>query len=115
MAKQNEVVKEDDDKTQKIFGIILVLLVIISLVVLFIVVIFTSTFSDLLVVMDNEKQVLELKDDYVALLEEESSLKSEVVKLQDPDYVARYAREKYMYTKDGEVILKIIDNEKTDD
>lgn len=37
MAKQNEVVKEDDDKTQKIFGIILVLLVIISLVVLFIV------------------------------------------------------------------------------
>lgn len=37
MAKHNEVVKEDDDKTQKIFGIILVLLVIISLVVLFIV------------------------------------------------------------------------------
>ena len=28
-------------------------------------------------------------------------------KLQDPDYIARYAREKYLYSKDGEFILKI--------
>ena len=29
--------------------------------------------------------------------------------MQDPEYVARYAREKYMYTKNGEKILKIVD------
>ena len=28
-------------------------------------------------------------------------------KLQDPDYIARYAREKYFYSKDGEYIIKI--------
>ena len=48
-------------------------------------------------------------DNYEELLEEQDSLKSEVVKLQDPEYVARYAREKYLYTKDGETILKIVD------
>ena len=30
-------------------------------------------------------------------------------KLQDPDYVARYAREKYLYSKDGEIIIRIPD------
>ena len=36
------------------------------------------------------------------MLEEENAyLKVEVEKLQDPDYVARYAREKYLYSKDG--------------
>ena len=30
-----------------------------------------------------------------------------VTKLQDPDYVARYAREKYLYSKDGEIIIRI--------
>ena len=31
----------------------------------------------------------------------------DVDKLQDPDYIARYAREKYLYSKDGEFIIKI--------
>ena len=39
--------------------------------------------------------------------EKEEVLKSDATKLQDPDYVARYAREKYLYSKDGEIILQI--------
>ena len=31
----------------------------------------------------------------------------DVEKLEDPDYIARYAREKYMYSKDGEIILRL--------
>ena len=31
----------------------------------------------------------------------------DVDKLQDPDYIARDAREKYLYSKDGEFIIKI--------
>ena len=31
------------------------------------------------------------------------------MKLQDPEYVAKYAREKYLYSKDGELIIKIVD------
>ena len=41
------------------------------------------------------------------LKEEEDYLKVEVEKLQDPDYVARYAREQYLYSKDGEFNIRI--------
>lgn len=41
------------------------------------------------------------------LQEEEEYLKVEVEKLKDPDYVARYAREQYLYSKDGEFNIRI--------
>ena len=44
---------------------------------------------------------------------EEKKLESEVVKLQDPDYMARYAREKFGYTKDGELILRVENKDKS--
>ena len=47
-----------------------------------------------------EKQLIELQ-------EKELQLKVDADKLQDPDYIARYAREKYLYSKDGEFIIKI--------
>ena len=52
-----------------------------------------------------EKQTLEKK--LVSLKEEEERLRVDADKLQDPDYIARYAREKYFYSKDGEYIIKI--------
>ena len=39
--------------------------------------------------------------------EKEEELKVDANKLQNPDYIARYAREKYFYSKDGEFILQI--------
>ena len=47
-----------------------------------------------------EKELLQLEID-------EKNLKNEIEKLKDPDYLARYARENYQYSKDGEIILKI--------
>ncbi len=52
-----------------------------------------------------EKKVLD--KELVSLKEKEEALKVDVDKLQDPDYIARYAREKYLYSKDGEYILRI--------
>ena len=49
----------------------------------------------------------ELKKKLVTLKEKEDELKLDASKLQDPDYIARYAREKYSYSKDGEIILRI--------
>ena len=46
---------------------------------------------------------------YTALLEEEETLSSDIVKLQDPDYIARFAREKYLYSKTGELIIRIVE------
>lgn len=52
-------------------------------------------------------QQKELKGQLEMLKEEEADLKTEVVKLQDPDYIARYAREHYLYSKDDELLIRI--------
>lgn len=39
--------------------------------------------------------------------DEEKTLTDDVEKLKNPEYAARYAREKYLYSKNGEKILKI--------
>ena len=52
-----------------------------------------------------EKKLLE--EELLSLKEKEEELKVDANKLQNPDYVARYAREKYFYSKDGEYILQI--------
>ncbi len=53
----------------------------------------------------NEKK--ELKTKLSDLKEKEEALQVDANKLQDPDYIARFAREKYSYSKDGEIILRI--------
>lgn len=50
-----------------------------------------------------------LSKELVALKEKELELKIDVEKLQDPEYLERYAREKYLFTKDGEIVLKLPD------
>lgn len=58
-------------------------------------------------IYENIKEKKELEILYHQKLDEEEQLKSEITKLQDPEYVARYAREKYLYSKKGELIIKI--------
>ena len=55
----------------------------------------------------NEKKKFQVE--LAELKDKEDELKGQVNKLQDPDYIARYAREKYLYSKDGEIIIRIPD------
>lgn len=48
-----------------------------------------------------------LKSELLALQDEKASLKIEIEKLNDPEYVARYAKENYLYSSDGEYVIKI--------
>ena len=70
---------------------------------------FASVFRDWMQIMDNKQQIASLTTYYNELLDEEESLTSEVTKLHDSDYFARYAREKYMYSLPGEYIIKVPD------
>ena len=70
-----------------------------------------SMFKVWLQIIDNNNNIVSLSEKYEKLLEEEKQLKSDVNKLQDPDYVARYAREKYLYTRDGELIIRMPESE----
>ncbi|MBQ2872673.1 MAG: septum formation initiator family protein [Bacilli bacterium] len=55
--------------------------------------------------MENEKKVLQ--EQLVSLQEEKELLETDILKLEDPDYIAKYVREKYFYSKDGEFILRL--------
>ena len=59
--------------------------------------------------MYNQKE--ELNKQLKELKKDEEKLSSEVDKLKDKDYIARYAREKYLYSIDGEYIIKLPDDE----
>ena len=58
-------------------------------------------------IIDKYREKNELEKELISLKEKEEELKVDANKLQNPDYVARYAREKYLYSKDGEYILQI--------
>ncbi len=81
--------------------------------VIAILVVFVGTiFKDWLKIVDNKQAIAKMSVQYEELLEEEESLTSEVTKLHDSDYIARYARERYMYSLPGEIIIKMPDEEK---
>ena len=52
-----------------------------------------------------------LDDEYIQLKEEAEELKIDIEKLSDEKYLANFARETYYYSKDGEYILQINDED----
>ena len=75
-----------------------------------IVVIFVMTFTIgkyWVEIFEKYQEKKDLEKELTSLKEKEEELKVDANKLQNPDYVARYAREKYLYSKDGEFILQI--------
>ena len=61
--------------------------------------------------LKNEEKTLNNK--LSTLKTDASNLKTEITKLQNKDYVARYARENYLYTKNGEYVIKTEKNTET--
>ena len=62
-------------------------------------------------IYDLTKQKSSLEKKYMSLKEEAEELKIDIEKLSDEKYLANYAREKYLYSKDGEYILQIDSDE----
>ncbi len=58
-----------------------------------------------------EAEEIELQNKLYALKDKETDLNQEISKLKDDDYLARYAREEYLYSKDGEYVIKIDEKE----
>jgi len=74
---------------------------------LVIIAVFTAVGNYWVQIANKYQEQNNLKQQMLALREKEAELKVDVEKLEDPDYVARYAREKYMYSKDGEIIIRL--------
>ena len=83
-------------------------LIIISFVTLLLLSFFASgLYKNFMQIMNNRKEAAKLEAEYEKLLDRQKSLTSEVTKMQDPNYVARYAKEKYLYSQEGEIIIRI--------
>lgn len=54
-----------------------------------------------------KKQEKELNNELYNLQEEKAYLKTEILKLHDPSYIIRYAKEKFLYSTDGEYVIKL--------
>lgn len=67
---------------------------------------------DWMKIISNNKEIANLENSYEDLLDDEEALKAEVQKLKNPEYVERYAKEKYLYTKDNEIIIRKSDSNK---
>lgn len=70
-----------------------------------------SFFSNVSKIIEIKNEKKALNDKIASLKEEQEKLNLDLKKLEDPEYVARYAREKYMYSKDGEIIIRLPDDE----
>ena len=55
---------------------------------------------------DSKKELLAKINE---LASEKETLEADILKLNDSDYIAKYVREKYFYSKKDEIILRIDD------
>lgn len=62
-----------------------------------------------------ELEKIRLENYLVNLKEEANNMEDEIEKLKDPEYIAKYARENYLYTKEGEYVLKIEEKKKNEE
>lgn len=62
-----------------------------------------------------ELEKIRLENYLVNLKEEANNMEDEIEKLKDPEYIAKYARENYLYTKQGEYVLKIEEKKKNEE
>jgi len=58
-------------------------------------------------IYDKSQEKDKLNKELKQLKRKESTLRADADRMQDKEYIARYAREKYLYSKEGEFILRI--------
>ena len=74
-----------------------------------------SFLYNLYTIYDLTKEKEKLEEKYTLLQKEAEDLKIDIEKLNDPDYLANYARENYLYSKDGEYVLQLKEEVKQTD
>ncbi|HHU54803.1 MAG TPA: septum formation initiator family protein [Mollicutes bacterium] len=85
-----------------------------GLSILVIVYFFITSFQYIININKLGREEKRLANELLALKSKESNLKNEIQKLKDPDYIARYARENYLYSKDGEYVIRIDPKEESE-
>lgn len=98
MKKSKSVKVKKNAKRMLIFGFFSFAIIIFILV---------SVLKIVNQIVDKYQEAEELEVKMADLEEKQEDLNNEILKLQDSEYLARYAREKYFYSKNGELIIRI--------
>lgn len=53
-----------------------------------------------------ENSIVELEEEKLDIQEDKERIEADIKRLSDKEYIARYAREKYFYSREGEIILR---------
>lgn len=67
----------------------------------------SNCYDNLKLIKEKKNEKERLKSQVVILKEEKEILETDILKLKDADYLAKYIREKYYFSKDGELNLKL--------
>ena len=102
MAKKRKITKKSKMRLI-IFGIPSLILIICFCITF---ISYIYNFSSL------KKEEKNLNNELYALQEEKKLLKTEIQKLNDPNYIVRYAKEKYLYSTKGEYVIKLDEEKK---
>ncbi len=105
MAKKRRVSKASKRRLM-FFGIISLAIIIYF---------FISLGTYVLKISNLSSEKRKLENELTEMKESEEDLTNEIERLKDPDYLARYARENYSYSKDGEYIIKLDEEEKNEE
>ena len=68
-----------------------------------------NLFNNIMTISNMNKEKLSLLKEKKEIEKEKEVLETDINKLEDPDYIAKYVREKYFYSKEGELILRMDD------
>ena len=83
------------------------LFLISSTIIILLALLIASVYGDWKQILKNRQEEIELSQTYEYLLDNEEKLSAEITKLQNNDYLARYAKEKYMMSAEGDTIIKM--------
>ena len=77
---------------------------------------FTTMYFQSKALAEKEEQLKQVQSEFVELEETQKVLKEEIRKLQDEEYIGKYARQEYFLSDEGEIIFTIPeeDNKTTD-
>ena len=74
-------------------------------------IVLTTLFSQHSALKAKEEHKSELKVKLSDLQKDEARLKEEIIKLNDDEYIAKFARKEYFLSDDGEIIFNLPENE----
>lgn len=100
------MVKKHERRTVRTMGRMLIIFVVFNAIVATMGYTLIHNFTQ---VAKMKKELTSLKEEKVSLLEKEEAVQADIKRLSDPEYVARYVREKHFFSRENEIILRMDD------